>query len=138
MSGLTARLDLPLGDHAPRAARAAVHAVLTAWGHADVDWLDTAALVTSELVTNAVLHGGGCLGLNVDSHDGRVTISVSDGSAVVPERRPPDARGGRGLAIIESISARWGVHDHEGGKRVWVELAPCPEPGCDPDTGSTR
>jgi anti-sigma regulatory factor (Ser/Thr protein kinase) len=123
MSGLTARLDLPLGDHAPRAARSAVAAVLTAWGHADRDTLEAAVLVTSELVTNAVLHGGGCLGLHVESHDGRVVLSVTDGSAVVPERRPPDARGGRGLAIIERLCTRWGVHDHEGGKRVWAELA---------------
>jgi anti-sigma regulatory factor (Ser/Thr protein kinase) len=127
MSGLTARLDLPLGHQAPRAARAAVAAVLGAWGHTDADWLGAAALVTSELVTNAVLHGGGWLSLHVESHDGRLIIAVTDGSAVVPQRRPPDARGGRGLAIIDSLSTRWGVHDHEGGKRVWVELAPFPD-----------
>jgi anti-sigma regulatory factor (Ser/Thr protein kinase) len=82
--------------------------------------------VVGELVTNAVRHGGGCVAFSVESHDGHVTLAVADGSSVVPRRRRPDDRGGRGIAVIEGLSARWGVHDHQGGKRVWVELAPCP------------
>ena len=58
--------------------------------------------------------------------DGHVTLAVADGSSVVPRRRRPDDSGGRGIAVIEGLSARWGVHDH-CGKRVWVELAPCPD-----------
>ncbi|MEO3778426.1 ATP-binding protein [Micromonospora sp. B11E3] len=126
MSELTAHLDLPLGIHAPGAARRAVTALLEGWGFRDEEWLDAAAVVTSELVTNAVRHGGGCVEFTAEAHEGRVVLSVADGSSVVPRRRDPDGVGGRGIAVIEALSARWGVHDHEGGKRVWVELRPYP------------
>lgn len=122
MSELTARLDVPLGVHAPRTARHALVAVLQGWGYHDEEWLEAAAVVTSELVTNAVQHGGGCVEFRVESHEGRVVLSVADGSSVVPRRRDPDGIGGRGIAVIEGFSTAWGVHDHEGGKRVWVEL----------------
>ncbi|MET8908409.1 ATP-binding protein [Micromonospora sp. NPDC004551] len=126
MTGLTAHLDVPLGVYAPSAARHAVTAVLHGWGYRDQEWLDFAALITSELVTNAVQHGGGCLALTVQSLDGRVVVSVADGSAIVPRRRAPDPDGGRGITVIEAFSAWWGIEDHDGGKRVWVELTPCP------------
>ncbi|GAA2216753.1 ATP-binding protein [Micromonospora olivasterospora] len=126
MSELTAHLDLPLGIHAPDAARRALTALLQGWGFRDEDWLDDAGVVISELVTNAVRHGGGCVEFAAEAHEGRVVLSVADGSSVVPRRRDPDGVGGRGIAVIEAMSASWGVHDHEGGKRVWVELRPCP------------
>ncbi|GLY04220.1 hypothetical protein Acsp01_45990 [Actinoplanes sp. NBRC 101535] len=100
--------------------------MLAGWGFQDPDWLDSAAVVVSELVTNAVLHGGGCVALNVESHDGVVVVSVADGSSVVPRRRDPDGLGGRGIALIEAMSAGWSVHNHQGGKKVRVELLPCP------------
>ena len=126
MSELTARLDVPLGVYAPSTARHALVAVLQGWGYYDEEWLEAAALVTSELITNAVQHGGGCVDFSVESHEGRVVVSVADGSSVVPRRRDPDGIGGRGIAVIEAVSTRWGVHDHEGGKRVWVELTTHP------------
>ncbi|GAA0796575.1 ATP-binding protein [Spirilliplanes yamanashiensis] len=129
MSELTARFDLPLGAEAPRAARHAVAPVLHGWGYADEDWLHLARLVVSELVANAVLHGGGCLSLELQAHDGGVVVSVADGSAVLPTQPDPTsldparlAAGGRGVALIEAFGCAWGTHDHEGGKRVWVRL----------------
>src|SRR5581483_1936210 len=129
MSELSAYLDLPLGVHAPGHARRAVTAVLHGWGFHDPTWLGHAALVLSELVSNAVRHGGGCVELRVQAHEGRVRLSVADGSSVVPRRREPDDAGGRGSAVIEALSTGWGGQDHEGGKRVWVELPPCPATG---------
>lgn len=126
MSELTAQLDLPLGLDAPAAARRAIVAVLGGWGFRDEMWLEAAAIVVSELVTNAVRHGGGAVQFTVQSHDGRVVLCVADGSTVVPRRRDPDDAGGRGLAVIEALSTRWGVRDHQGGKQVWVELEPYP------------
>ncbi|MBG0561048.1 ATP-binding protein [Actinoplanes aureus] len=126
MSALTAQLDVPLSREAPAAARHAVTAVLAGWGFRDTDWLDAAAVVVSELVTNAVRHGGGCLALRLEAHDERVVVSVADGSSVVPRRRDPDGVGGRGIALIEALSAGWTVQNHQGGKRVLVELVPCP------------
>lgn len=41
--------------------------------------------------------------------------------------REPDRQGaGRGLRLIEALSRHWGVEDHQGGKRVFVQLAPPP------------
>jgi hypothetical protein len=53
-------------------------------------------------------------------------LSVADGSAVRPVVRQLDgsAPRGRGMRLVGHIADRWGVEDHEGGKRVWLELAP--------------
>ncbi|MBO3738021.1 ATP-binding protein [Actinoplanes flavus] len=126
MSELTAHLDVPLGRGAPAAARRTVNAVLAGWGFHDADWLDACAVVVSELVTNAVRHGGGLVELSIEAHGGRVTVAVADGSSVVPRRRDPDGVGGRGIALIEAFSNGWTVENHHGGKRVRVELEPYP------------
>ncbi|MEH1129626.1 ATP-binding protein [Micromonospora sp. CPCC 206061] len=125
MSELSARFDMPLSEQAPGMARRAVGAVLAAWGFGDEDWLDGARVVVSELISNAVRHGNGCVELRVQAHGDRVIVSAADGSSVVPRRRRADDAGGRGLAVIEAFAPRWGVEDHEGGKRVWVELSAC-------------
>jgi anti-sigma regulatory factor (Ser/Thr protein kinase) len=145
LAEFTAHVDLPLTDHAPRVARAGIRATLAGWGFTDPEWLDAAALVVSELVSNAVRHGGGCLALELSAHDDHVTVAAVDGSAVVPRRRDahgrPDIDGGRGLAIIEASVQRWGVQDHHGGKRVWVLLAPYPfqgQPGAPRRPGTYR
>ncbi|MEU8243140.1 ATP-binding protein [Actinoplanes missouriensis] len=124
MSVLTAHLDVPLDHSAPGAARRAVTAVLSGWGFHDPDWLDEASVVVSELVTNAVRHGGGCVELQVEAHESTVVVSVADGSSVVPRRRDPDGVGGRGIALIEALSAGWSVENYRDGKRVRVELNP--------------
>lgn len=71
-------------------------------------------------------YGGGCVEFRIEAREGRVVLSVADTSPVVPHRRDPDADGGRGITLIEASSTRWGVHNHDDGKQVWVELAPCP------------
>ncbi|MEV0268011.1 MAG: ATP-binding protein [Hamadaea sp.] len=126
MSELTARFDLPLGVRAPGAARTLVRDMLVAWDLPDTGWLDDAELLVSELVSNAVRHGGGCIELSVQSHEQGVTIKAADGSSVVPRRRDPGDDGGFGLQIIEAISEGWGVEEFQGGKRVWVRLGACP------------
>ena len=87
MSELTARFDLPLGPEAPGVARHAVAQLLYGWGYRDEDRLATATIVTSEIVANAVLHGAGCLSLEVQAHENTVTVAAADGSSVVPRRR---------------------------------------------------
>ena len=129
---LTAYLDVPLGLQAPAAARRAVRSMLASWGFANVRWLDQASVVVNELVASAMRHGGSCLELRLSADDGQVMVSVADGSAVVPRRRDPDDAGGRGLALIEALTQRWGAEPFEGGKRVWAILAPYP--GADPTT----
>ncbi|MEU8820524.1 ATP-binding protein [Actinoplanes sp. NPDC048796] len=85
-----------------------------------------AALVISELVTNAVQHGGGSVRLDIEAHDTQVVLSVADGSSVIPRRREPDGRGGRGLTLVEACTVRWYVEDFRGGKRVRAHLLPYP------------
>jgi len=131
MSQLSARLDLPVNrPDAPRYARRAARMMLAGWGFQDPRWLDDAELVVSELVTNAVRHGGGLIELRLEAHDEAILVSAADGSSVVPRRRAPDGGprddGGRGIAIIEEFAQDWGVENHEGGKRVWVRLAAPP------------
>ncbi|BCY07587.1 ATP-binding protein [Actinoplanes sp. L3-i22] len=129
MSVLTAQLDVPLHHGAPGAARRAVVAVLGGWGFRDQGWLDATAVVVSELVTNAVRYGGGCVALQVEAHGDEVVVSVADSSPVEPRRRDPDDVGGRGIALIEALAAGWTVRNHEGGKQVRVTLHPCPGVG---------
>ncbi|WP_344514515.1 ATP-binding protein [Dactylosporangium maewongense] len=130
MSPLTAHFDLPISDGAPAIARRAMVSTFAGWGLTDADWIDRAMLAVTELVTNAVRYGGGRVVLALQADERHVTISVADGSAVVP-RMPADADtidrdSGRGIAIIAALAERWGVEDHEGGKRVWVRLPPHP------------
>ncbi len=84
-------------------------------------------LLSSELLTNAVLHGasGSAVALAVRVTTVSVRVSVSDGgrqTPVVVHSGPSDLHG-RGMAIVEAMSQRWGVENHaEGGKTVWFEL----------------
>ncbi|GIF15696.1 ATP-binding protein [Actinoplanes teichomyceticus] len=128
MSTLTARFDLPLNTTAPRWARGAVAAVLGGWGLDDAGWVADTMTVVSELVGNAVRHGGGQIALDVEAHGRQVTVSVADGSSVVPRPREPDETGGLGLTMIEALTIRWYVESHQGGKRVRAQLPPCPGP----------
>jgi anti-sigma regulatory factor (Ser/Thr protein kinase) len=127
MSELSAQLELPPSLHAPTAARQAVKAILQAWELHDESWLTTAAMIVSELVTNAVQHGHGTIGLHLHQIGQHVTVRAVDTSPAIPHRREPDESGGRGLAIVEELSAKWGVTHHENGKQVWAELSPYPD-----------
>lgn len=87
---------------------------------------DDAALITSELATNAVLHGGGVVDIRVQRVDDGARISVEDRNPVAPVMplANPDAMTGRGLLIIGSMAARWGADGTDDGKVVWVDLVP--------------
>jgi len=126
MSELTATFDLPMRAGAPNLTRHAVRAILQVWGYTDERWLYNAMLVVTELVANAVRHGGGCVGVDVRVHERTVELGVTDGSSVLPSRRDATEDGGRGLLIVERLSAAWGTGDHHGGKRVWARLLPHP------------
>ncbi|WP_203779605.1 ATP-binding protein [Actinoplanes philippinensis] len=137
MSSVTAHFDLPLDGSAPGWARSAVTAVLGGWGLRDPAWLDDAAVVVSELVTNAVRHGGGQIVVDVEAYGRQVIVSVADGSSVVPRPREPDGTGGLGLRIIESLTTRWYVQSYQGGKRVRAELPLSPGRGVT-EAGTSR
>ncbi|MCW2715665.1 MAG: ATP-binding region ATPase domain protein [Frankiales bacterium] len=85
---------------------------------------DAAVLMTSELVTNAVLHGIGAVRLTVDAGDDSLRVEVSDDERRRPELTGVDdeAEGGRGMFIVDALSSAWGVQDVPGGKVVWFEI----------------
>jgi serine phosphatase RsbU (regulator of sigma subunit)/anti-sigma regulatory factor (Ser/Thr protein kinase) len=81
-------------------------------------------LLTSELVTNALLHAGPPVQLRVTRLGDGVRIEVEDSSRAAPLRARPsaDSMTGRGLALVEALSSRWGAVQHDDGKVMWCEL----------------
>jgi hypothetical protein len=86
---------------------------------------DAAGLVT-ELATNAVIHARTPFTIVVSRDGDTVRVGVHDLSAVIPRRRSYglDATTGRGLRLIATIAADWGIDAENGGKVVWFEV-PC-------------
>ncbi|CCK27079.1 regulatory protein [Streptomyces davaonensis JCM 4913] len=109
-------------------ARSFVRDTLQGWGFADI--LDDAVVLTSELVTNAVVHAGTSADvLCLRTEDG-VRIEVADR---YPERdiplqgraddmASPDREGGRGLQLCRALANRWGVDYTPTHKQVWFQL----------------
>jgi hypothetical protein len=89
-----------------------------------------AQLLTSELVTNVVLHAHTGLDLQIEITDYRARITVQDSSADDPQPHGTslDLASGRGLALVDGMSSVWGCDHVPGGKRVWFEL---PAPNSD-------
>ncbi len=84
-------------------------------------------LLTSELLSNAVLHGADGRSIHLWFRGGEdvVRVSVSDAAPARPVVLHPDvaAPSGRGMAIVEAMSNRWGVdRQDQGGKTVWFEV----------------
>jgi serine/threonine-protein kinase RsbW len=95
------------------------------------EFTEDAEVITSELVANAVRHacedGTKAIGV-ILAHAGipaAVTVAVSDCSPQVPVRRdtPAGSEQGRGLQIVEALSAHWGWRCGGGGKVVFAVLA---------------
>lgn len=85
---------------------------------------DDLALVVSELVTNAVRHAEPPLRLEVSTGEHRIVVAVADGCGQPPAPREADeeAEGGRGMALVDMLSAETGVREHPPGKTVWAAL----------------
>jgi anti-sigma regulatory factor (Ser/Thr protein kinase) len=89
------------------------------------DLRESAALLVSELVTNAVVHGGTTTTVRVGHPAGRFRVSVQDESTAAPATGAPDGSqtSGRGLQIVAGLADRWGVDLTDRGKSVWFELS---------------
>lgn len=118
-------LNLSSDPTSPAAARNFVRSTLHSWHAAHL--AETAALLVSELVTNALRYDGPRFAV-VASQDRRcVRIAVQDGSAPrgqVQVRHVDDTcESGRGMLLVEGLSDRWGVEAAAAdGKVVWAEL----------------
>ncbi|MFF3014943.1 ATP-binding protein [Streptomyces sp. NPDC057939] len=123
-SGATVRRDDPAqAEVTPAGAR---HAVAELLGQAGIG-LDgvTAAdalLVTSELVTNAIRHGGGITRFRTGTADGALHLSVSDANPHVPFARTaePDHPGGFGWPLIQRLAERVEITPLTDGKTITV------------------
>jgi serine phosphatase RsbU (regulator of sigma subunit) len=102
-------------------ARRFVRTTLPEWGLESL--LDTAELLVSELVTNAIRHAAGSVGLRL-LHGQALVCEVADRSPLAPLLRSPDALdvAGRGVQLVNMLAQRWGTRTVAGGKIVWCEL----------------
>ncbi|MGW3141948.1 ATP-binding protein [Streptomyces sp. NPDC001139] len=120
------RFELAAHPGSPAQARRMTRARLNGWAVCE-DICDTAALVVTELVTNALVHTASSL-IVCELHDGAdlVRIAVRDEGcapgAPHPSRARPEEEHGRGLLLIDSLCHAWGAHEHGPGLLVWAEL----------------
>jgi sigma-B regulation protein RsbU (phosphoserine phosphatase) len=130
------RLPLPADLRSPAAARSAVRAALLDAGNgidrkAAAELLDEALLLTTELVTNAVLHAGTELIVEIAVDPNGITVSVLDSApepgfgpgADAADAEPPSDERGRGLILVNEMADRWGTVYHRRGKVVWFRLS---------------
>ena len=117
---------LHVAGHLSEVARARRLAV--EWAERTGCDVDDAALLVTEVTTNALRHGGPGVDLWVRSRaGGGMRVELIDGRAdALPRVREPsaDEEGGRGLLIVSAVAADWGTDRLSAGKCVWFELAP--------------
>jgi anti-sigma regulatory factor (Ser/Thr protein kinase) len=128
---LQTQLELAALRTAPGDVRSLVRLVAGEWGLADL--ADTAELLASELVTNAVQAsvrpetvGSQVIRIWLTSDGATLVIHVWDFNPEmpVPQEAAPDAEGGRGLMLVGALGKDWGAYRaKEGGKIVWVMIA---------------
>jgi anti-sigma regulatory factor (Ser/Thr protein kinase) len=108
----------------PGQARHFVANTLAAWGYRGAV-LDDAALIASELATNAVLHARTEFTVVVSRRPGgNIRIAVGDTSLMRPRPRRggPLETSGRGLRLVEALAGEWGADVLPDGKVIWAEL----------------
>ena len=94
---------------------------LESWG-IDEQVADDLVLMTSELVTNAMLHGRPPIDLRLRFTGTEVVLEIQDRAAYRPHRRraEDDDEHGRGLQIVAALADRWGSRASGSGKSVWL------------------
>lgn len=123
-------LELPREPHSPARARVEVRECLAGQDQSE---LANVVLLTSELVTNAVVHprgvGNASVALRITRYDDRVRIEVEDTGEGFDHVASPlrDGERGRGLFLVDRFSDRWGRErvDTDAGSRfrVWFEIS---------------
>jgi anti-sigma regulatory factor (Ser/Thr protein kinase) len=90
--------------------------------------IQTAELLVSELITNAIRHGTGPPRIQLSWNGQLLRIAVSDDSNRQPCMRATKNTepGGFGMQLLERLSHRWGVTSRHPGKTVWAELSLTP------------
>jgi anti-sigma regulatory factor (Ser/Thr protein kinase) len=118
------RVRLTAGPAAAAEARGRVLAAIRDW-ETPVD-PDIAVLLASELVTNAIGHEAGkTIVLAITCSFDQLRVDVHDTSRMLPVlvNAPVDAEAGRGLMLVATLSATWGIYRTPAGKAVYFTLA---------------
>ena len=133
---LQTHLELAALPSAVPCARGHVRAVALEWGLQEL--ADTAELLVSELVTNAIQASATLrtaqtpvVRVWITSDGSSMVIHVWDASAAMPIRQAltaVDDEGGRGLLLVETLSKDWGTYRKAAGKVVWVMIAALADP----------
>ncbi|MGW3951759.1 ATP-binding protein [Streptomyces sp. NPDC004752] len=122
------RFELAAHPGSPAQARRLTRARLSGWSVC-ADTCDTAVLVISELVTNAIVHTASRrVVCELHDHDDVLRIAVRDEGCAPGEPHPSPRRAeeehGRGLLLVDAMCRAWGAQEHGPGLLVWAEL-PC-------------
>jgi len=119
-SGSTAGTITETDQFWPQRIRRIIRARLMHWSRPDLT--DSTELLATELVTNALKHGCGDVGVRMYPTADRLRIEVRDGSHEfpVPRTAAPDDEDGRGLLLVNAIAEDWGVSPD--GTTTWCTL----------------
>lgn len=143
------RFELAAHPGSPAQARRLARARLTGWSVCE-DTCDTAALVISELVTNAIVHtASDVVVCELLDGDDVLRIAVRDQGCAPDDPHPspqrPEEEHGRGLLLVEALCHAWGAQEHGSGLLVWADLprgadepAEAAEPGADASAEEAR
>ncbi|WUR85097.1 PAS domain S-box protein [Streptomyces phaeochromogenes] len=114
--------DLPAVPESVPEGRAFLTKALTSWDCTTT--ADDARLLLSEILTNAVQHAQGPLGLHLCRTATELTVEVSDHSPHLPQPRlaAEDDESGRGLILVRALADTWGVRPTDEGKTTWFTL----------------
>jgi anti-sigma regulatory factor (Ser/Thr protein kinase)/anti-anti-sigma regulatory factor len=115
--------DLPVDLGAPAMARALVHDACADWSATDAE--EAAAIVATELVSNAVQHARSTCRVTVTVDSQGLRVGVRDYAPGCEPRPQPVGMSratGRGLHLVVMLSSAWGVHQHPDGKTTWAQI----------------
>jgi anti-sigma regulatory factor (Ser/Thr protein kinase) len=117
-----ASLTLPADLKSVSQARRFLRDVLEDWKVAGFDL--AAPQVLTELVTNAALHARSAYTVHLRVEPDGLLVEVTDSSPALPQARHygTGATTGRGIALVEALSAAWGVQSSPTGKTVWCRV----------------
>jgi anti-sigma regulatory factor (Ser/Thr protein kinase) len=126
MCAQTPLAEIELGDDRRAAAKARAFLRKFACEHC-LPGVDTAELLISEVVTNSIRHARPPYYIAIECKRGRtLEVRVSDGSRRAPKKGEVDvwSESGRGVALVDQLSQKWGVKRSLRGKTVWFRI-PC-------------
>lgn len=118
----TASWPLCREPHSAALARRLAAAQLAEWGLDSL--IDTAQLLVSEVVTNAVQHAAGPILLSLRQYPTTLRCDVEDADPRAPQRTAgsDEAESGRGLVLLDALTVAWGSRQTRVGKSIWFEL----------------